>query len=134
MGKSYKVRLKDRRGQEERSARPESLHCGAMEITCYGLNMLCQLLFRRWRQNILTGRATEMEVASRAAARLTTANDPSAAYNRHPGLNASGSTSFDDWAFVNSDMFAEVDTIILQHRSRKQMACLNRRRKSLKDE
>jgi hypothetical protein len=41
---------------------------------------------------VLTGRAVEIEAASRQVARLMTAREANAAYNRHPGLKASGST------------------------------------------
>jgi hypothetical protein len=54
-----------------------------------------------------------MEVASRAAARLTTASDPSAANSRHPGLKDSGSMSLDGRALVNSDISTVLDTICL---------------------
>jgi hypothetical protein len=49
-------------------------------------------LGRRW--TILTGRAVEIDALSRQVARFTTASDAKAAYKRHPGLNASGSTAF----------------------------------------
>ncbi len=43
----------------------------------------------------LTGKATEMMVASKAVARLTTAIEIKAARSRQPGLNFSTSSEFD---------------------------------------
>ena len=43
----------------------------------------------------LTGKATEMMVASRAVTRLTIAIEVKAARSRHPGLNFSTSSEFD---------------------------------------
>lgn len=43
----------------------------------------------------LTGKATEIMVASKAVARLTTAIEVKAARSRHPGLNFSISAGFE---------------------------------------
>lgn len=85
-----KYRLEHGRCQQKGGTAPECLDSRAFQRLCHDLEVVRTLVELTCLGLKLTGRATEIEVASRAAIKTMTQRLPKAAMNLHPGLKASG--------------------------------------------